>query len=335
VTIGSSPAVPEPTAGDDLELLTVGRVSVDLYADELGAGWNEVSRFTKSVGGSPTNVAVAAARLGRRAAVLTKVGADPFGGYVRDKLGRFGVDTRFVGTHPTLRTPLAFCVLDPPEDPPLLFYREPIAPDLTIEPGDVDDATLGSVAAFWVSGSCMSAEPSASTTRDLLLRRGRRRHTIADLDYRPSFWASREDASAGIGSLLDHATVAVGNAIECEVAVGSADPEEAARRLLERGVEVAVVKLGGSGVLVATGDGATLVPPVRVEVCCALGAGDAFGGALVHGLLAGWPPVRAVRFANAAGALVASRLLCSDAMPLEHEVEDLLARAEEGADAAV
>jgi 5-dehydro-2-deoxygluconokinase len=222
VTTGSSPAAPEPAAAaGDLELLTVGRVSVDLCADELGAGWNKVSRFTKSVGGSPTNVAVAGARLGRRrAAVLTKVGADPFGGYARDKLGRFGVGACFVGTHPTLRTPLAFCVLDPPEDP-LLFYREPISPDLTIEPGDVDDATLGSVAAFWVSGRCMSAEPERVDRRDLLLRRSRRRRTIADLNFGPSFWSSRDEASAGIGSLLDHATVAVGNAIECKVVVGS------------------------------------------------------------------------------------------------------------------
>ncbi len=310
-------------------------MSVDLYADELGAGWVEVTRFTKSIGGSPTNVAVAAARLGHRAAVLTKVGAEPFGEYVRAKLEGFGVDTRFVGTHPTLRTPLAFCVLDPPEDPPLLFYREPAAPDTTIEPSDVDDATLADLDALWISGSCMASEPSASTTLDLLERRARRRHTVIDLDYRPTLWLSSAAASAGIGSLLDHATVAVGNTTECDVAVGTAEPEAAAARLLERGVELAIVKLGAAGVLVATSEAATLVPPLRVRVCCALGAGDAFGGALVHGLLSGWEPVRAVRFANAAGALVASRLLCSDAMPAEIEVEQLLATQTEGAGAAV
>ena len=133
--------------GAALELLTVGRVSVDLYASEPGVGWRDVAGFTRSVGGSPTNVAVAAARLGRRAAVLTKVGDDPFGEYVRAKLQRFGVDTSYVGTHPSLRTPLAFCVLDPPEDPPLLFYREPTAPDLTILPGEVDEATVSAVPA--------------------------------------------------------------------------------------------------------------------------------------------------------------------------------------------
>src|SRR3954447_15137042 len=109
----------------DLELLTVGRVSVDLYADQAGAPFEGSQRFEKSIGGSPTNVAVAAARLGHEAAVITKVGADPFGTYVRNKLQGFGVDTRYVETHPTWRTPLAFAALTPPDDPDILFYREP------------------------------------------------------------------------------------------------------------------------------------------------------------------------------------------------------------------
>jgi 5-dehydro-2-deoxygluconokinase len=118
--------------------------------------------------------------------------------------------------------------------------------------------------------------------------------------------------------------VAVGNRAECEVAVGTADPDEAARRLLARGVELAIVKLGGDGVLVASAGGAATIPAEPVEVVCGLGAGDAFGGAVVHGLLAGWAPSETVRFANAAGAIVASRLLCSDAMPTTDEVLALL-----------
>jgi 5-dehydro-2-deoxygluconokinase len=312
----------------DLELLTIGRISVDLYADEVGVGWVAAGRFIKSVGGTATNVAVAAAHLGHSAAVLTKVGADPFGSYVRDKLSSLGVNTRYVGTHPTLRTPLAFAVLDPPEDPPLLFYREPTAPDLTIEPGDVDAETVTDVPVLWVTGTAVSAEPSASTTEALLRLRGNRRHTVVDLDYRPMFWPSPEMARAHIGALLPHATVAVGNRAECEVAVGSADPETAADRLLAHGVELAIVKLGGGGVLVATPASRNVVPPRRVTVVCGLGAGDAFGGGLVHGLLRGWDPVRTVTFANAAGAIVASRLLCSEAMPTEAEVEAMLGGAQ-------
>ena len=309
-----------------LEVLTVGRVSVDLYGEQLGAGWHEVRSFAKAVGGSATNVAVAAARLGRRAAVLTKVGDDPFGRYVRARLGKLGVDARLVGTHPTLRTPLAFTVTDPPENPPILFYREPSAPDLAIVPGDVDPSLVREVPLLWVTGTGLSAEPSASTHEALLRVRGRHPHTVLDLDYRPTLWPSEAEAAARIGAAVEHVTVAVGNRDECGVAVGSDDPDVAADRLLARGVELAVVKLGADGVLVATAEGRTTVPPVPVDVVCGLGAGDGFGGALCHGLLSGWDPARVVEYANAAGAIVASRLLCSDAMPTVDEIDALLER---------
>jgi len=315
------------TSAGDLELITVGRISVDLYADEVNAGFDEVRGFVKALGGSPTNVAVAAARLGHRAAVFTKVGTDPFGAYLRGELVRFGVDTRYVGTHPTLRTPLAFAVLDPPEDPELLFYREPTAPDLELGAGEVDAATVERVPILWVTGSALSRDPSAGTVEGMLAARGRRRHTVLDLDYRPSFWASEQQARARIGAAVEHVTVAVGNRAECAVAVGSDDPHEAARRLLARGVELAIVKLGGDGVLVAGADEQATIPAAPVAVVCGLGAGDAFGGALCHGLLSGWAPSRAVEFANAAGAIVAGRLLCAEAMPSEAEVSDVVEAA--------
>ena len=303
-----------------LELLTIGRVSVDLYAEQLGVPLAAVQTFAKSVGGSPTNVAVAAARLGRRSTVVTAVGDDEFGRYVRDALVGFGVDTRFVGSHPSLRTPLAFAAMDPPDDPKLLFYREPAAPDEEIELSDalLEAATEADV--FWVAGSCLAGRRTGPTTRALLEARGRARHTVLDLDYRPMFWPTEADASREIGAAIEHATIAVGNRRECEVAVGSADPDA----LLARGVELAIVKLGAEGVLVATADERTRVEPVPVDVVCGLGAGDAFGGALCHALLAGETPAAAVRFANAAGAIVASRLLCADAMPTRAEVEELL-----------
>jgi 5-dehydro-2-deoxygluconokinase len=309
---------------DGLEILTIGRISVDLYSETLGAGWTQTPGFRKALGGSPTNVAVAAARLGRRAAVVTKVGDDPFGVYARAALEAFGVDTRFVGVHPTLKTPLAFAVLDPPEDPPLLFYREPSAPDLEITPEDVDAQLAAEVPILWISASALSQEPSAGTTEGLLAARGRRAHAVLDLDYRPMFWPDEAAASARIGAAVGHATVAVGNREECRIAVGTAEPRDAARRLLDRGVELAIVKLGGDGVLVATRDEEAVVAPARIDVLCGLGAGDAFGGALCHGLLSGWAPVDLARYANAAGAIVASRLLCADAMPSGHEVEELM-----------
>jgi 5-dehydro-2-deoxygluconokinase len=308
----------------DLELLTIGRVGVDLYPEQAGP-IAEVDSFAKSIGGTATNVAVAAARLGRRAAVVTKVGDDAFGAYVRGALtGRFGVDTRFVGTEATLPTPVVFAELDPPEQPTIIFYRYPRAPDMTLTLDDVDLDVVASVPILWIAGDRFSEEPSRSTALAILDARGRRRHTILDLDYRPSFWASEQEARRWIGAALDHVTIAVGNRTECEVAVGSDDPDEAADRLLARGLEIALVKLGDEGVLAAAADGTReVIPPVPVDVVCGLGAGDAFGGAFCHGLLEAWDLVRNARFANAAGAIVASRLLCADAMPTLAEVAEL------------
>lgn len=308
----------------DLELLTVGRISIDLYSGQLGAGWHEASSFSKAVGGSPTNVAIAAARLGRRAAVFTKVGADPFGEVALVELGNFGVDVRWIGVLEDSVTPLAFAVLDPPEDPKLLFRREPPVPDFQLHPDEVDDDTVREVPVLWISGGALAQEPSRSTVRAMLRTRGRQRYTILDLDYRPSFWRSRAEASETIGAAIDDATIAVGNRGECDVAVGTADPHEAVRRLLERGVELAIVKLGADGVLLADSAGERTIAPAPIEVLCGLGAGDAFGGALCHALLLGWSHDRAVAVANAAGGIVASRLLCSQAMPYEPEVLALL-----------
>ncbi|MGW3967274.1 5-dehydro-2-deoxygluconokinase [Amycolatopsis sp. NPDC005003] len=307
-----------------LEALTIGRVGVDLYPEQSGVPLAGVSTFAKSLGGTATNVAVAAARLGRRTAVLTKVGPDGFGDYVRQALDGFGVSPGFVGTSPGLQTPVVFCELNPPADPPLLFYRSPIAPDLTLTDEDVPWDVVESVPLLWVTGTGVSLEPARATQRKILEARGRREHTVLDLDYRPMFWPSVEQARAEIGGMLDHVTVAVGNRTEVEVAVGTADPDEAADRLLERGLRLAVIKKGAEGVLVATPESRSTVPPQRVEVVCGLGAGDGFGGALIHGLLSGWDPVRIAEYANAAGALVASRLACADAMPTAGEIEELL-----------
>jgi 5-dehydro-2-deoxygluconokinase len=309
-----------------LELLTVGRISVDLYAEQLKVPIRDVRTFRKSIGGTATNVAVAAARLGHHSAVLTKVGDDPFGDYVRYALSEtFGVDTRFVGTDPQLRTPLAFAELDPPDDPRIVFYREPKAPDLNITVDDVDLDVVDSVPVLWLATGALADEPSRSTVHALLAARGRKPETVLDLDWRPQLWTSPAEATAELERALAHVTLAIGNRAECEIAVGTRDPDEAARRLFEQGVTAAIVKLGGDGVLVVTADGSRqLVPPYPVEVVCGLGAGDAFGGAVCHGLLEGWDLVRCARYGNAAGAIVASRLMCADDMPTLDDIESLL-----------
>ncbi len=304
-----------------VELLTVGRVGVDLYPEGSGP-LSTVDTFAKSVGGTATNVAVAAARLGRHAAVFTKVGEDAFGTYVKTALAeRFGVDTTFVGSYEGLPTPVVFAELDPPDDPQIIFYRYPKAPDMEIVLADIDLDLVREVPILWLAADRFSDQPSRDTALAVLDARNRQRHTVLDLDYRPSFWSSAEEARRWIGGAIAHATIAIGNLTECEIAVGESEPDKAADRLLSFGLEAALVKMGRDGVLVATSSGTReRIAPLEIEVVCGLGAGDAFGGAFCHGLLEGWDIVDAARFGNAAGAIVASRLLCADAMPTLEEV---------------
>lgn len=310
----------------DLEVVTMGRVSVDLYPEQIGVPLADVKTFSKSLGGSATNVAVAAARLGHPSAVITKVGDDGFGPYVRKALEGFGVDGRWVGTDPDLRTPIVFCEIYPPDNFPLLFYREPKAPDMNLAPEDLDLDAIAAAPLFWMTGTGLSDEPSRTATLKALEQR-REGITVFDLDYRPMLWRSEDEAGRIYREALRHATVAVGNQEEVEVAVGTRDPSEASAALLDLGLELAVVKRGPRGVLARTAEGVVEVPPIQVEILNGLGAGDAFGGALCHALLSGWDPERTIRYANAAGAIVASRLACADDMPTREEVEDLLREA--------
>lgn len=308
------------------ELITLGRVGVDLYPLQSGVPLARVSSFARSLGGSPTNVAVAGARLGHRTAVVTRVGADGFGTYVLEALAEFGVDTRWVGIDPDLRTPIVFCELFPPDRFPLLFYRQPKAPDMNISLDELDLEAIAKARIVWTTGTGLSDEPSRAATLGSLEVRPAGATTVHDLDYRAEFWPSPKAAAEYNSRALEMATVVVGNPEEVEVVAGPGSPEEQAARLLEAGPILAVLKLGREGVLVATPDASERIPGLDVPVVCGLGAGDAFGGAFCHGMLSGWDPFRCARFANAAGAIVASRLACADAMPTVDEVEALLAR---------
>jgi len=307
----------------------MGRTGVDLYPQQVGVGLEDVQTFAKYLGGSATNVAVAAARYQRRTAVITRTGDDPFGRFVHAALRGYGVDDRYVTPVPWLPTPVTFCEIFPPDDFPLYFYRWPKAPDLELSHEQLDLEAIRAAGVFWVTGTGLCAEPSRTATLAALQARGRRGITVLDLDYRPMFWPSREQARHWIQQALPYVSVAVGNLDECDTAVCEREPLAAAQALHEFGVDLAVVKQGPKGVL-AHQDGQTVeVPPVPVSVLNGLGAGDAFGGALCHGLLAADDLHQVMRFANAAGAIVAGRLACSDAMPTAAEVTELL----EGIDA--
>ncbi|MGY5628259.1 5-dehydro-2-deoxygluconokinase [Streptomyces sp. UC1A3] len=310
------------------DLITMGRIGVDLYPLQTGVPLAEVETFGKFLGGSAANVAVAAARLGRTSAVITRTGDDAFGGYLHRALKEFGVDDRWVTPVAAYPTPVTFCEIFPPDDFPLYFYRRPKAPDLEIHPEELDLDAIRAAAVFWITGTGLSEEPSRTATLAALAHRAKSGTTVFDLDWRPMFWTDPEQARSHYAEALRYATVAVGNLDECEIATGVRDPRACAEALLAAGVELAVVKQGPKGVLAVHRDGRSAeVEPVPVEVVNGLGAGDAFGGSLCHGLLAGWELERTMRYANAAGALVASRLACSSAMPTVAEVNGLLARA--------
>lgn len=312
------------TGDGPFDVVSIGRVGVDIYPLEIGRGLEDVETFGKFLGGSATNFAVAASRLGHRAAIITRTGDDPFGRYIHKALKGFGVDDRYVTTVPELLTPVTFCEIFPPDDFPLWFYRLPTAPDLMIRAEELDLDAVAQARVLWLTVTGLTQEPSRNAHFAALAARERKQHTILDLDFRPMFWSSREDASAQVRRALPYVTVAIGNKEECEVATGETEPHRAARALLDAGVELAVVKQGPAGVLGMTAGETVVVPPVPVDVVNGLGAGDSFGGAVCHGLLSGWPLERILRFGNAAGSIVAGRLECSSAMPTVAEIEQRL-----------
>src|SRR6478609_11975389 len=314
---------PSPTSAP-LDVLTFGRAGVDVYPLQVGVGLEDVETFGKYLGGTTANVAVAAARLGERAGIITGVGNDPFGRFVRKALRELGVDDSHVVTNHEYATPVTFCEIFPPDDFPLWFYRKPTAPDLQVSPDDIDFDAVRATELMWLSVTGFSEEPSRSAHFAVLEARARKPITALDLDYRPMFWATPEAAGEQVRKALPYVTVAVGNREECEVAVGESDPERAADALLDAGVELAVVKQGPRGVLAKTRTSRLESPPIPIRPLNGLGAGDSFGGSLCHGLLQGWPLEKVLQYANAAGAIVASRLECSTAMPTEAEIETLI-----------
>ena len=295
-----------------IEAVVTGRVAADLYPEQLETPLEEVETFRRYVGGFAGNIATGLARLGVRTAIVSGVGDDGHGRYLRRTLEEEGVDTRWLAVHPTLRTALSFCEIWPPDRFPITFYRTPTCPDweIRLETAEAEAATSTSL--FYASGTALAMEPSRSTTLALLARRSGRPHTVLDLDWREVLWPSRADYAAAIAEALPHATVVLGG--DSEYAAAGVDPAD------DRPA-VRVAKHGPDGCTVHGPDGVHRVPGLRVPVTNGLGAGDAFAAAWGYGLVRGLDPAP---LANAAGAIVASRHSCSAAMPTADELDALL-----------
>ncbi|MBM4195479.1 MAG: 5-dehydro-2-deoxygluconokinase [Gammaproteobacteria bacterium] len=323
-----------------LDVICLGRAAVDLYGQQLGTRLEDVQTFAKSLGGSSANVAAGLARLGVRSAMLTRVGDEQMGRFVREALAREGVDTSHVATDPRRLTGLVLLGVAGADEFPHIFYRENCA-DLGLETGDFDDTWIGSARALALTGTHLSTAASAAVAVEAVrLACAAGTGVVLDIDFRPVLWgigraadgaaraAISTEATARLQSLLPHCELVVGTEDEIRVAGGSGDTATAlaAIRILCPGT--VVVKRGAAGCAIHPRDGAMLdVPGFPVEVLNTLGAGDAFLAGFLSGWLAGADWRRCATLGNACGALVVSRHACTPAMPSGIELEEYLARA--------
>jgi 5-dehydro-2-deoxygluconokinase len=317
----------------EVRALVLGRVGADLYPLQARTPLEEVRTFQRFVGGFAGNVATGLARLGVTTAIVSAVGDDGHGRFVRHFLEDEGVDVRWLGVHPTLRTALAFCELWPPDDFPLTFYRTPTCPDWELTADALPFDLLATVPLLYVTGTGLAQEPSRATTlaalraRDAARARDGARHrdagtsliTVLDLDWRPVLWSSPDEYPALAAKAARSADVLLGGT--SEFAAAGLDPGSS----LELGPLVAVEKRGPDGARVHRASGSVEVAGLPIPVTNGLGAGDAFAAAFGAALLAGASAEDAARQGNAGGAIVATRLACSAAMPSASEVKLLLA----------
>jgi 5-dehydro-2-deoxygluconokinase len=320
------------------DLVTVGRSSIDLYSNDIGAPFIEITSFAAYVGGCPTNVSVGTRRLGLRSALLTAVGEDPVGDFILHFLRREGVDTQFIPRKAGKRTSAVLLGIEPPDRFPLVFYRDNCA-DIELTIDDVLAAPIADSRALFLSGTALSKEPSRSATLVAAeIARGAGTTVFLDLDFRADQWHDPRAYGMVIRQALPLVNVAIGTEEETKAAAGASrvaiahsqissphvegDTASAIRRLMDGPLVALVVKRGACGAVVHTDDGTVIeAAPFPVEVLNVLGAGDAFASGFLYGCLQGWDWHRAARMGNAAGAIVVTRPACANSMPTLAEVE--------------
>lgn len=325
-----------------LDLVALGRAAVDLYGDQLGSPLEDVASFNKSLGGCAANIAVGAARLGLRVAMLTRVGDEHMGRFVKATLQEEGVDVSAVVTDPERLTGLVLLSVRGADEFPLIFYRERCA-DMNLGPEDVPAALIGEAQALLLTGTHLSQpRVRAASLAALAAAKASGTRVVLDVDYRPVLWGltghgrgeDRYVASARVSEVLQEilpeCDLVVGTEEELRIAGGQDDLHAALVAVRARTAATLVVKRGPRGAVVLAGpvpddveDG--LVAPGRpVEVLNVLGAGDAFMAGFLSGWLRGQPLAEAARRGNGAGALVVSRHMCAPAMPTARELEAFL-----------
>ena len=304
----------------EFDLLTMGRSSIDLYANEVGAPFIEIKSFAAYVGGCPTNIAVSARRLGLRTALLNAVGEDLVGDFVKNFLDREGVETRYGVRKRGRRTSAFLLGIEPPDRFPIVPYREG-GPDFELNINDVLAAPIPQSRALLLTGSGLARQPSRDATV-FAAEQARAYHTlvILDLDFRAELWQDVRAYGVAVRSILPLVDVVLGTSEEVSAAFLTGWTGEAVARVLTAGPEALVLKRGAENTLVHVRGGETLeVPTFKVDVLNVLGAGDAFAGGFLYGYLKGWDFYRAARMGNACGAIVVTRHGCANFMPYEEE----------------
>ena len=324
--------------------LHMGRSSIDLYSNDIGAPFVEIDSFAAYVGGSPTNISVGGKRLGLNTALLTAVGADPVGDFILHFLNNEGVETRFIPRKPEHRSSAAVLGIEPPDKFPLVFYRENCA-DINLNIDDVLAAPVGDCRVFQFAGTNLSREPSRSATMFAAEQARLAGATVVcDVDFRPDQWHDVRAFGVVARSVLRLVDVVIGTEDEINAAMLSdasqmevthsqvsdtkvaGDTRGAIEFMLGMGPEAVVEKIGPEGARIHLRDGDIIeAPGFPVEVTNILGAGDAFGGGFIYGLVKGWGWYRAARLGNACGAIVVTEHGCANFMPTMDEVETFVA----------
>jgi 5-dehydro-2-deoxygluconokinase len=326
------------------DVLAMGRSSIDLYSQDIGAPFTEITGFAAYVGGCATNVSVGTRRLGLQSALLTAVGEDPVGDFVLAFLQREGVETRFIPRKPGRRTSAVVLGIEPPDRFPLVFYRDNCA-DIALDIDDVLAAPVDACRALFITGTGLSREPSRSAT----VLAAQRAHAAGasvylDVDFRPDQWDDVRGFGLTLGLVMPLVDVLIGTEDEVKAAAAfgemtvtvtgsqvsdsrvSGDVEAAVSRLRASGVSGLVLKRGLRGASVYSADGVVDAAPFPVEVLNTLGAGDAFASGLIYARLQGWDWHASARFGNAVGAIVVTRPACANSMPSLDEVNEFLGK---------
>jgi 5-dehydro-2-deoxygluconokinase len=326
-----------------LDLIAIGRSSVDLYGQQVGGRLEDMGTFSKAVGGCPTNIAIGTARLGLKSAVITRVGDEHMGRFIREQLQREGVDVRGVHTDPARLTALVVLGVRDDKSFPLIFYRDNCA-DGALDESDIDEDFVASAGAVVVTGTHF-ARPASNAAQRIAMRiaRAHGRRVVLDVDYRPNLWGlaghgageSRyihsADVTAHLAPILPECDLVVGTEEELHIAGGSEDTLAAIRAIREKTAATIVCKRGPMGCVVFPGEIPDSIedgirgPGFPVEVYNVLGAGDAFMSGFLRGWLRGEALETCCEYANACGAFAVSRLLCSPEIPTWTELSYFLA----------